>query len=349
MAVKRMRIVLVVPNFRWANWDEFTLWHYTPYNLCLLAAMVKDICDVSILDAYKADMSPAEFKKELKALKPDVVGITVLMDQYAPCGHIAARIAKSVNRRIRVIIGGVYATTNPDSCAKDSNIDYVVIGEGEYVLRGLILHLAGGSSLPVKGICYRRKGQIVNKGRSDFITNLDALPMPAYYFIDFEKYANSAHRKSVDSPRRYPYVRITTSRGCPVGCVFCQVEHIAGRHFRPRSPGKVLDEIAYLKKTYGIKSLIFDDDNLFTDKRRAKAIFQGMIDRCLVMPWVAISVAVFQLDRGLIRLMRTSGCEYINIAIESGAERVLKEIVKKPVDYDYAKKWWLLPEKMEYM
>ncbi len=156
--------------------------------------------------------------------------------------------------------------------------------------------------------------------------------------IELEKYISSAHRKSVDSPRRYPYARIITSRGCPYGCTFCQVEFITGRRFRARSAENVLKEIEYLRNEYGIKSIIFDDDNLFMDRQRAVDIFQGMIGKGLAMPWSAIAVAVFKLDEELIRLMKSSGCECVGIAIESGSKRVLKEIIKKPLDFEYAKK-----------
>ena len=164
------------------------------------------------------------------------------------------------------------------------------------------------------------------------------MPLPAYHLIDFSKYANSAHRKSVDSPMIFPYARLITSRGCPCGCVFCQVEGIAGKEFRYRSAENVLNEIEWLKGRYGIKSLIIDDDNFFINKKRTKAILQGMIDRNLVMPWLPIATAVFALDENLIKLMRASGCEYIDVAIESGCERVLKNIIKKPLDLEHAKK-----------
>ena len=36
--------------------------------------------------------------------------------------------------------------------------------------------------------------------------------------------------------------------------------------------------------------------------------------------------------------MVESGCEYINIAIEAGSERVTRDIVLKPLDYEHAKK-----------
>ena len=48
---KNLKVVLVVPNFKWCEWNKNTLWHYIPYNFCLLASMVIDKCDVKILDA----------------------------------------------------------------------------------------------------------------------------------------------------------------------------------------------------------------------------------------------------------------------------------------------------------
>lgn len=317
-----MKVVLVVPNFRWGDSDTNTLWHYIPYNLCLLASAVKDLCEVTIVDAYKDNISVKEFHKRLKQLNPDLVGITVLFDQYAQSGHVAALIAKRLG--VKVVMGGVYATTNPEQVMEDENIDYVVIGEGEKMFKYLVATLMR-HDIP--------KSYFI----ADRIYDLDNIPLPSYNLIDFEKYSHSAERKSVDSPRDYPYARIMTSRGCPMNCCFCQVGTISGTEFRSRSATNVLDEIQWLKEVYGIRSLIFDDDNLLHDKKRAREIFQGMIDRGLVMPWVSIGLAVFKLDKDLLALMRASGCEYIAIAIESGTKRVLKEIINKPIDLDYAK------------
>lgn len=335
---KKLRVILVVPNFRWTDSDVNALWHYIPYNLCLLAAMIEPLCDVQIVDAHKRDMTHEQFRDILRALAPDVVGITVLMDQYAYSGHKAAAIVKTVDPSIKVLLGGVYATMNPQKAIEDKNIDYVVIGEGEYLLQKMIRFFQGEAPLPDKGICFRVDTDIENRGMGEYIADLDKLPLPAYHLIDYSSYANNVERKSVDMPPELPFARVITSRGCPYGCIFCQVESIAGKKFRGRSAGHVLDEIEFLKRTYGIKSLVFDDDNLFTVRERACAIFQGMIDRKLVMPWVAIAVAVFRLDEDLIKLMKASGCQYIDVAIESGNKRVLTEIIGKPVDYEYAKK-----------
>ena len=300
--------------------------------------MVKGMCEVEILDANFMNLTETDFQSQLKDLRPDIVGITVLMDQYACSGHKAAELVKVLDKKIQVLMGGVYTTTNPNLVMEDNNIDYAVVGEGEYVFKDLIGFFLEKNALPEKGICFRSNGKVLNRGHSDFINDLNAIPLPAYHLINFDEYAKNAYRRSVDAPQKFPYARILTSRGCPCECTFCQVEVITGKKFRYRSASNVLDEIEWLKNKYNIKSLIFDDDNLFLNKKRAKEFFQGMIDRNLVMPWVAISVAVFALDEELIKLMRATGCEYIDVAIESGTERVLKKIIKKPLNFENAKR-----------
>ena len=202
---KRIKLALVVPNYRWRQGDEHTFWTYAPYGLCCLAAMVEDICDVEIIDAYGCAMTPDEFVGALVKSKPDVVGITVLMDQFAAAGHLAAKLSKSLNPDVKVILGGVYATINPEAAMEDNNVDYLVLGDGEYVLKDMIGYFQGRNSLPEKGVCYRLGGKIVNTGRAEPIDDLDALPRPAYHLIPFEKYANDAPRSgTIGSPRLFP-------------------------------------------------------------------------------------------------------------------------------------------------
>jgi len=338
----KKKILFIMPNFHWIDEDVNALWDLVPWNLCQIAAVIKDIsADVKILDSYINNLSKDELAKQIADYKPDIVGITVLMDQYAEVAPITTKIVKEVSKDIITVLGGVYAMANPVRAMKDKNLDYVVIGEGEYVFKQLIGFHSGFCELPERGICFRNNttGELENRGHSEFIKNLDDLPKPAYHLIDFLSYYNKYNdRKSVDRPATYPYVRIITSRGCPEKCSFCQVPSLQGSYFRARSPDNVCDEIEWLKKEYGIKAVVFNDDNLATNTKRAKALFKRMIDRGLTLPWTYTSTAVFRLTTELIDLMVESGCEYINVAIESGSERVTRDIVLKPLDYDHAKK-----------
>ncbi len=78
--LKKLRVVLIVPNFRWCAWDVNSLWHFIPYNLCLLASMIGNMCKIKILGPSLLDLNEDGFKFALKNLKPDFVGITVLTD-----------------------------------------------------------------------------------------------------------------------------------------------------------------------------------------------------------------------------------------------------------------------------
>ena len=125
-------------------------------------------------------------------------------------------------------------------------------------------------------------------------------------------------------------------RGCPERCSFCQVP-AQGSYFRQRSPDHVCDEIEWLRE-YGIKEIVFDDDNMLTNTKRAKDLLKRMIERGLKMPWWYSSVAVWRLDEEMIDLMIESGLQNMNIAIEAGSERITRNIVLKPLDYEHAKK-----------
>lgn len=331
------KIALIVPNLRWDNWDINSLWSTIPYNLCILGGMLEEIAEVKIIDANFDNISLDDFSNLLNLFCPDFVAITVLMDKYAESGHIAAKICNQIQSSPIVIIGGVYPTMNSLEVINDPHIDYVIVGEGEYVLRELVLHHTINSPLPKKGIVYRDDGGIINLGHSDFIENLDLIPLPAYHLIDYLKYTTKYERKSVDGPRAFPYASIVSSRGCPIGCAFCQVESIMGRRFRPRSAENVIKEISYLKNQYGVQSLLFYDDNLLTNRQRAFDIFNLMITKDLVMPWTMGGTAVFKLDEELILLMKKSGCQYLDIAIETGSERIRK-MIGKPIEYNHVRK-----------
>ncbi len=339
---KKKKILFLMPNFNWIDEDVNALWDLVPWNLCQIASVVEDIsAGIKILDAYKDNLSQNELTKQIADFKPDIVGMTVLMDQYARVAPLTTKLIKEISKDIITVLGGVYAMANPERAIKDKNLDYVVIGEGEYVFKQLVGFYSGVCELPEKGICFRNAttGKLENRGHSEFINNLDDLPKPAYHLIDFLSYYNKYNdRKSVDRPAAFPYTRIITSRGCPEKCSFCQVPSLQGSYFRARTPDHVCDEIEWLKKEYGIKAIVFDDDNLITNTKRAKTLFRRMIDRGLTIPWTYTATAVFRLDEELVDLMVESGCEYINIAIESGSERVTRDIVLKPLDYDHAKK-----------
>ena len=92
--------------------------------------------------------SDEEIKKFISDFSPDIVGISVLFSNFLEGAHCIARLAKEVDKNIKVVLGGnhisnsvsdySYGLINKDSNLpnfindlEDDNVDFALIGEGE--------------------------------------------------------------------------------------------------------------------------------------------------------------------------------------------------------------------------
>ena len=63
------RVLLVYPNQRWLKDDAVTTWDLTPYTICMLATVIKDLVEVKVVDAQLEKYSEEDKKrKELAEL-----------------------------------------------------------------------------------------------------------------------------------------------------------------------------------------------------------------------------------------------------------------------------------------
>ncbi len=321
-----------------------------PLGIGYLGAYLRNDYEVRLLDAalegYEIErpaangficygLTPDQIRQRVREFSPDVVGISCL---YSSQFKIVAEICKSIKSDFADIItvtGGTHPSFLPKECLDScAGLDFIVLGEGEHTFKMLLDSFkASGSYENIDGIAFRKNGQVVINPKTSFIENIDEIPNPARDLLDLEKYFK------IDLPmglvsRQSPSMNMITSRGCPYKCSFCSSSVFWGRNYRLRSAENVLEEMAQLK-SMGVKELKFFDDNLTLDKQRAKKIFQGMIDRKFGFTWnTPNGVAAQTLDEELIVLMKESGCYEITLAIESGDEKTLRDIIKKPIDLE---------------
>jgi MoaA/NifB/PqqE/SkfB family radical SAM enzyme len=123
----------------------------------------------------------------------------------------------------------------------------------------------------------------------------------------------------------------STSRGCPFKCVFCCTESIYGSSIRYQTADRVLKEIDWLVGEYGIKEIIFLDDNLVLDRKRFVQILEGLIKRDYDLHWKSVNLATFALDDELLELMVESGTYQLLLPVESGNQHVLTNLLRKPL------------------
>ena len=338
----RKKLVLIYPNQKWEKTDIVTTWNLSPAVLCLLGALVKDRVDVEIIDAQFYDLTVEEFKTRIRNSDPDFAGISVLTSEYENTLDVTADAIKNVLPECTVIAGGVHVTIEYERVMNNNpNIDYAVRGEGEYVLQELIDHLVDDTNpLPSIGLVYRENGELVIQGHA-LVQDLTALPWPDYSLVKFEDYLNTGARNGPLRAPEYPALRTLVTRGCPVGCSFCQVEFISGRKVRTRDPEDIVAEFLFLKEKYGIKSIIFEDDNISFQRKFYMKLLQEMIDTKLDIKFIIQAFAIFTITDEMLDLMKQAGCTTINVAIESGSQRVLNDIVMKPV------KLHQIPEKIK--
>lgn len=297
--------------------------------------------DVFVIDAFaegvhnKQEIFLGEKKYYLYGLTPeetinripedsDIIGISCPFNSQAYLIEVFASKIKGRYPKKLIVLGGSYAISFPRE-ALSKNVDVVVRGEGEIPLLEI---LSGMPLSAVRGILYEQDNVVKDNGIAPIVEDMDTLPFPARHLLPMDKYFERSPRGG-DEKRKS--ISITTSRGCPFNCNFCSLHNLENeyaRGWRARSPENVMAEIDQLVEQYGEISLQFEDDNILINKVRAKELFSLLRQRNV--KWAIHSgVMINLLDEELIRLMKKSGCEQLNVALESGNSTVLKAMNKK--------------------
>ncbi len=87
-------------------------------------------------------LSEENIQKRIENYEPDAVAISCLQCTRMYEAHEIAKITKKVekilNKNIITIMGGQYATSLYNIAIQDKNLDYCILGEGEYPLYYLL-------------------------------------------------------------------------------------------------------------------------------------------------------------------------------------------------------------------
>jgi len=287
---------------------------YPHLGIGYIAACLEEIGEkVSLLDLqhtfdYKARLA-AEFPRH------SAVGITVNVANVASALDVAGFIRDNYPAK-KIIMGGPLATAAyPEFIGRWADI--VVLGEGEQT----IVELACRADLAkIDGIAYWDNGLLVNP-RRPYISDLDAIPYPAWHLMDLAKY-------TCPTPRRTAIM--TTSRGCPYDCINC-TKFIHGYQPRERSIDNVMAEIDLLFNQFGVREIHFWDD-LFTYKpQRVKELCRALIaaDYPGLRLAIPAGIRADSDDEEMFVAMRQAGFYGLVMAVESGSQKVLDGLGKR--------------------
>lgn len=260
-------------------------------------------------------MSDEQVIEAVRAATPDLIGVSMTTRQWLRSRHLIQQIRKHID--VPVIGGGLHATFSPEAVLAAPGFDYVGLGECEEALLDLVEALVAKRSPHGIANIWVRGGfrPVLRKP----IEPLDRLPFAA--------------RDMLDEPRGL--VQMSTQRGCPFPCTYCgarmfnQLYEGTGEYGRRRTHENVFDELRMLRAEGRLAYVIFLDDT-FTIHHPWVKEFCRRYKEEFRLPF-CLHARVETVNEAMIHMLADAGCQQITYGVESGSERVRRELMRRPV------------------
>jgi radical SAM superfamily enzyme YgiQ (UPF0313 family) len=290
-----------------------------PLGLTGIAAYLeKRNISTSVIDCYARPDSDRLIHDFISSEKPAFIGLSCTTSTFLD-GVRIAEMAKKILPEIKVVFGGAHVSALKEKILKDyPAIDITVIGEGEETFAELIENCNIDISA-IKGIIYREKtGEICFTGRRTKTLDLDLLPFPAYEKLDGFPLTYGA---PLFNYPKAPSSSCISSRGCPYACSYCD-RSVFGRSFRFNSAEYMYEHVRYLNERFGVRHIIFYDDQFTFKRERVVDFATRMINNPLGISFNCV-VRADHIDYDLLLLLKKAGCWMISLGIETGDENLL--------------------------
>ena len=202
---------------------------------------------------------------DLYQSKPAVIGFSCYIWNIEETLKVV-NMLKKIDPSILIVLGGPEVTYDTmEWMEKHSEIDFIVIGEGEQTFKQLLTEIETNNDYRnVPGIAYRSRDRVIITPQ---MNKLDLKELPSPYRL----------------PEDIPYLgkRVTyieTSRGCPFSCQFCLSSIEVGVRYFDRE--KIKSDIRYLMEN-GAKTIKFVDRTFNISRSYAMEMFRFLIDEHL--------------------------------------------------------------------
>ncbi|MDR1707148.1 MAG: B12-binding domain-containing radical SAM protein [Prevotella sp.] len=244
-----MKTILTTLNAKYIHTSLALRWLYVAN---------KDRFDISFKE-YVIKEDVGRIADELLASDPDIIGISVYIWNVEKSERLIS-ILKERNPSLIIILGGPEVTYEPEFFLENWNIDYVVSGEGEFVLGDLLTAIENNKSTEIEGI-----SSIRNISRTVIKADLNKLAsLPSPYSLEEDK-----------PGIKNRLVYFETSRGCPYQCQYCLSSLEKGVRYFPQE--HIFGNLQYLINN-GAKQVKFLDRTFNLNKEHTKAVFDFLIN-----------------------------------------------------------------------
>ncbi len=255
-------------------------------------------------------------KPAIEAERPDVVGISIVLQQQMFSSMTFCALIKQHFPNIHVTIGGNTVTRLRDVLSESPLFQYfdsAVVYEGETAFVQLVSAVGAKRSLADVPNTIYKDATGVHVSTTSFAEDMHALPPPDFDGLPLEKYFVPT--------KILPYL---ATRGCYWGrCEFCDHGEGYTAGYRSKKIQDILGEITHLRDKYGAKHFHFTDESY--PPALFRKLTRGLIDSQMGIAWTTHMRFEKSLLEGQVwRDAKDSGCKYLHFGYESGNERVLK-------------------------
>lgn len=300
---------------------------FPPIGIMSLSAVLKRAGHECLMfDQANPETPTGVILEEIRRTGPDLVGLSFLSTATYPNARELAGRIRAVDERVKIALGGVFATINHERVKEHCpEVDFVCRGDGEQLILDLLERLDEPDT--VAGVTWAEgDGAVrVNPSRPPD-RDLDQWPFPDRdgLPVDFLE-ALPLGVPAVLSHDRFTSMQ--TSRGCASLCTFCDIPAFGQGKVRGRSAEHVLAELEQLH-AQGYGAVSFVDDQFLVWPKRIEAICQGINQRGIDLRWGCEG----RVDSKCIDLFPTmvaAGCTSLAFGVESGSPRILERIGKR--------------------
>ncbi len=272
----------------------------------------------------------------VREFEPDVIGFSAMSQQY-PWSSEMARGLNDGGVTVPIVVGGVHCTMVPEEVAADPWWDLVFVGEADYSFLEYVTRLENGGDLAtVPGTRIHHSGRSFHNPVGAY-PDLTTMPAKDYDLFDIEKILTVKNG----------WISVLTSRGCPFKCTYCFNKEIVDlyqdeggsksrkEYLRRYDIERILGEILMIKERYPdlLKTVIFDDDLFTLDKKYVLEFCAAYKASGLALPYV-VNAHVQVFDDEIAFALKDSGCLIAKFGLESGSNRVRKEVLWRFMNND---------------
>jgi len=351
--MKKVKVLFVYPN------RETIL--RIPIAISILCASVKDagheikVFDTTFLGKqFKTDIHYSEQKRtvqkskieeyigalddrpineivasEIKEYSPDLIAVSLLERNYSQAMSIIKEIKK--NTIAPVLVGGILPTISPDFVINIDEVDMICLGEGEEAIVDICNAIAQHNDIINIPNLWVKKHKKIYKNKLRQLIDINQIPEQDWTPFD-PRHLYRAYKGNVYRNGTFEF-----ARGCLKVCSFCvapqlrKVQSNIGHYHRFKNPDRIIQEIYNKIKPYDLNLIHFGDtDFLFGMKKQVLETFSKLYKKQIDLPFL-IQTSAEAINEDKMKLLKNAGCDNISVGVESGSDRIRKQIIHKNV------------------